>query len=78
MEACQGEVDDLFSVYPSLYLALCAHAVSAAGWFSSDRVLDPLRRAYSSASLLSDRIPVTTSLKRQSFFGLAHRFTVVG
>jgi hypothetical protein len=31
MEACQGEVDDLFSVYPSLHLALCAHAVSAAG-----------------------------------------------
>jgi hypothetical protein len=56
MEACQGEVDDLFRVYPHLYLALCAHVVSVAGWFSSDRVLDPLRRAYI-ASLLSDCIP---------------------
>ncbi|PHT26561.1 hypothetical protein CQW23_33824 [Capsicum baccatum] len=38
MEACQGEVDDLFNFYPDLHLALRAYAVSVdvRGSFSSE------------------------------------------
>jgi hypothetical protein len=35
LEACQGEVNDLFNL--SLHLSLWAHVVSAAGWFSCER-----------------------------------------